>query len=1203
MRPDSLPQPLDNDSSNAILELNIQTTYRDSPMPPVISTRLTQSVAQLTTNPHDDELRWRKLAREQTNPENIQDLAQFLRNTQPPVIVDPSRPKTLRPGSSSRWSMQAFLNTQSKKAKRRKSAPLRVTTDVIGKPHDFVHVSIGERPALVDRQSFSAFSSASKQKLHISLPPPPIFVEPAWPERRSSMENLRSQKGPGSESPVPISPRDTSGKQSRLSMLSTPSVPDRLSQLSYLKDYGDVLRFLDSGSPTENVEITNRPSWKTVEQPKIQSHTTRTPSPVTPPVETSTAIEPLWEGNKALESPHKDSTFATPPIIPPRTASRFMTSYVEESRPHPESTRKPSIVLRTFPPQPKVPKINHVSFCDEITKFPVTTVSAETKKARRPSKLKLVKSASCLDVPKRSPLPESPGLPAMLASMTFPSPPESRASRAFGRHTSSPTSTLPTPLTTPLSAPISEQPLGTSAFEASGVSESLRPALRSYQSDNGLESLYARNRDGGHAWPFKAANTNVSSDVEPLGTSACEIDVDRDDTPKESESYASVGEAGPEAGPDHWKDASSVPDDSLNIIPRAEETGFESRDVEMHRSEIDNRLPREEPTEPLNLADDMNLDESKLVLKQCLGRSITSETTKRANCEKIDIGSMPNLRQKPPKPIQNLAERRMARKTKLKEMLTKETKPSAHGLKLSKPITSLSDAVDSPVLGWFSQNVPEIPKCSPLSHWRSSLAETPISTDVEISEETEPHAHQKASSVKLSPIQIQSPGKTYSSKDSPESRTYHSARSSESSLCSFKTASMHTSWEKGEGIGNARDDFDHPSDAPVASIEAASAPKPERAQAEGLTNDLSTMPIAPELTLSSIMTVVSLSNYSPSEARSSQSARATSPPSPSPLPSISRQGSSSIRTKRGSTLRPLSLLIQSPLPVTSSPAASLKRQESVRADGKPLLRHRPIPIRVAKSLAESPTQHIPEAGRENLPNLLTPPTSPKPRSKSSRMSVPPLVCGGIPEQPMVEEAPSLASSRSRSQPMSIEEENEFLQAHQRETARAWRLAALKERIRLGKATMETELEALNSPKLKDDKEKKEDTESSERSSLGSSGQDESDDTTNDSQPESPAPEIRPKSTKRSTYSQGLNPPLPKNKHTRSPAIGCREDLQLDAAKSSDEWMGAIMPLLENMNRMLREMKEDDIGQELGRKMKHLSAAIADISKEQQDTGY
>ncbi|KAH8177881.1 hypothetical protein LIA77_02963 [Sarocladium implicatum] len=1065
----------------------------------------------------------------QIDTETLQHLARFLQSSEPPITDIAAietgaawkRPRQRSPRRK-RWSVQSLRI--GKAAKSRKQAASRLSRDVIGYPYNLVHTTLaGEKQELID------LASARKKLGHRSSAPPrpprPSIIEPGWPLRTSSMQDL-AQPSVGGFNIDPerlLLQPETEREQNRLSV--GPADSPRSSRASYLWMYGDVLRFLNTSPGTEKDDPISGTRPALTVQPNA-AQAVDEPRPVI------RIPGPLADTNTESAQLPTPIEVASPSVTPPkvhlRTASKAgslsssnisglsdpaISKPLPALRPFPsKATATPTVILT----QDKAPVLSSSRSSPSLSR-----PKSPAKKIKRPANIAAVASSASLNVDVPTPWPESPGFPAMLGAMTFPSPPESVASPLSIRSSPSSADLLASLPSSPLAQHDSEptwQPLGIDASEA--VSQEL---------GNDEQQSNLGNQDGEETLIHKSQPT-VSIDILAEATKVDEqpmTDLVNGingignalgiSSPVAAEASIPEPTTDPSASPHAL--STDEPSPSLkNVVPspvREKLGSHVSTQVAVYESH--SRGPRPTQEQPhLSKAQLDKVTESTFKPNKAHSMTGASESGTSSGTPSGSRSQTPNSSSTltdNPTPAQGLAERRMARRAKVKALINKRASLSRPpNLQVTDPATLLSDAVDSPVLGWFSPHAPKEQVSDRQS--QHPLAEELVTTPTEVVQgaKSPERAPTRSSRSRGHASHKSNGGASYKS---GSSRAYHSAHSSESSLCSFITASMN---------GGEPDEEECDEENPRSRT--------------------------PEFTLSSVTVLLDLANSPPKAQR------------PQTFSAFSTQ-SSSKKAKRASALRPLSLLTLDSTPRTTSPAASSPTNES-----KPAVRHRPIPIRISRDIPErcaSPATR--KSNRKSFPSVLTPPLSPDLLSPSLRTNHTAAARAarleesfGLNPLDMIPKEPDVA-------PMTREEETAFLRNYQQETARAWRLAALRKRISSGRTEMEQDISNLNN-------------DTQPEADLSEEPSPETDTYTDENQeldpPDSPAPELKPKSSKRQLAQEALPASVHLFKHSRQNALGSIADFEVRHEKNSDDWVSAMMPLLDNMNRMLRDMQMTNV---------------------------
>jgi hypothetical protein len=336
----------------------------------------------------------------------------------------------------------------------------------------------------------------------------------------------------------------------------------------------------------------------------------------------------------------------------------------------------------------------------------------------------------------------------------------------------------------------------------------------------------------------------------------------------------------------------------------------------------------------------------------------------------------------------------------------------------------------------------------------------------------------------------------------------------------------------------------------------------------------------------------------------------------------------SIETSAPSTpsttaLRPLSLLNHGVSPPIPPPRLS------IRSEGKASVRQRPLPIKIATGT---------KPNRKSVPNMPTPPLSAESPASLRRMSLPTQkVLPQTTSHPWARQ--SLVSSLPDTSPSSREKETQWLLAHQRETAQEWRLAALKERTRLERLAEEKEAVTLEENEEEEaeeeDDEEEEEPEKSEMprtlrernssrsiasSTTKTNNRKDTLDLLNTNAARTNSGPASVKSDDGTASRSGTVSPMVAEEDAVAPAPQPQAPSTLDPSieerlkrleRNGDVWLSVVMPLLQDMNRMLRDLKRESVGEDMTMKIMDsaLAAGLASVptlaaaaNKEEQKQG-
>jgi hypothetical protein len=155
-------------------------------------------------------------------------------------------------------------------------------------------------------------------------------------------------------------------------------------------------------------------------------------------------------------------------------------------------------------------------------------------------------------------------------------------------------------------------------------------------------------------------------------------------------------------------------------------------------------------------------------------------------------------------------------------------------------------------------------------------------------------------------------------------------------------------------------------------------------------------------------------------------------------------------------------------------------------------------------------------------------------------------------------------------------QTEWLRAHQRETAKEWRVAALRERTRLERLAMEKDAATLVGEIL-DERDEEEAEEGEDKAEV--------------------TRQLRERNSSRSIASSTTK--LNNRKDTLDVLNNAAEDNDDDKShdkpesidkaieerlsrleKNGDAWLAVVMPLLQDMNQMLRDLRRESVGQDV-----------------------
>ncbi|KFH44286.1 hypothetical protein ACRE_049380 [Hapsidospora chrysogenum ATCC 11550] len=670
------------------------------------------------------------MAREQVDRETLRDLAQFFRNTRPPTSNHPSSAENCfgksASGENKRWSLRSLRRSNKGKARssslqRRDSTVLKTTA--AGHPYMAISVpdvsGTGERrPSLQSRRSAlqqsqmtPVFGASEKES---PQPGSSGGVQRAASMSSANTQAFRSERSSRTGDLAAVVSRSSSRLEKNPYQLSIRVSTAEPGVRSFLKLVDEWLeeQNSDSGSQISAQEkrITSpahktKPSVVTLLSPVASElsgddHDASTPAIKADPTTQSSSSSPN-------PNPTTDPLNSCPATPPPA---------------HSQNSSFPSVVLRPHSagtscatsPQSHNGKAQQPSMFPNI-RHPVRTTSRFSNMQKKPADVSVNRT---LAVPETEIQPDSPGFPNMLAAMTFPSPPESirshSASNSISYTNPSPHGSLATPPSTGCSSVMSP----TLSNLDQRIMRPARPPLKHHKSDGAFESSYMSPRsfagradtaEGGSVvstvaqatpsnqeTPLPTANnalcpgtsSHEQSGPEPERSLSHETS-SRDETKSQRQSIVSTIDSSEQSVTVSDRHRYSLHSDTTaaSDMTATDETYWKQHGT-FHDS-----------SESLNRSVDRRRSETA-----CSTRSVSSAGTSSTTA--------------------SLAERRMARRARVREKLQRDLDASkANGLKINRP-GLVGDSVDSPVLGWF----PHISTGAPHASRKASRGSSPLAT-------------------------------------------------------------------------------------------------------------------------------------------------------------------------------------------------------------------------------------------------------------------------------------------------------------------------------------------------------------------------------------------------------------------------------------------------------------------------------------------
>ncbi|VUC35252.1 unnamed protein product [Clonostachys rosea] len=657
----------------------------------------------------DLESAFRDIAREQVDRESLRELAQFLRNTGPPAA--PNTPLVEDcfgrngPGENRRWSIRSLRagNRGSKMQQRPVSLNLgdSATRRTTAAGHSYFAISVPAPPAapsVSNRRASLQSRLSAIQKSHLVSRLSAIDTESLAP--RSSYD-LHSPKSHTSSNTQKFLDRNTTKAGDVAAVVSRhPSQQDpnsfRLSIKVTTADRGvkSFMRLVDEWleiqhgedvSPNNKSASVNGSNHQAEDSGVVVLSALGPSSPPAPKIEVRPSPSPTEEREPPVELP------TTPPIDAKKMSFPDATNI-----PH-GGLQGTDASSATSPRSPESSK---------LSAFP-NTQSSKMTSPKSPKPLKKpgnIMVKSMLEVPQGPNLfPESPGFPNMLAAMSFPSPPESIRSHSASNSISSTGPTTP-----PSLGPLSKHSPRSNLDQR--LMQPERPPLRQSKSESATHPLYMSTHHGtlpphlsrGRSFvdepSFHSAHVSGNMSV-PKRTSSKK---DR----RSSQESVDLTESDP-----HRQSTVSTVDSSL---PSAIMSDNHRHSIGSVTSVTSGVTERTEVTEKIGRGSNRDSIESFSETRLPFRSQRSSMTGSLRSFSSAGTSATAT----------SLAERRMARRNKVREKLQRDleaTKPN-----LQVPHDSMADIVDSPVLGWFPHHAPtrkgqQVP--SPLAQQSSNSTE------------------------------------------------------------------------------------------------------------------------------------------------------------------------------------------------------------------------------------------------------------------------------------------------------------------------------------------------------------------------------------------------------------------------------------------------------------------------------------------------
>ncbi|KAJ1335933.1 hypothetical protein MN608_02677 [Microdochium nivale] len=1074
----------------------------------------------LTLSNTEDDLR--DIAREQVDPQALQELAEFLRTTGPRSSSAQYRHDECfrvpaNGANAKRWSFQTLKNRRPK-TDRPSMPPLTESAKpgTTTKGNHYLAIEVPD-PDVVDgpwgRSQYPVYAADS-------LVQPERPQSPSWPARVSSRGALS-----------PTSPMEPSYPTK-----SPPSFPKSVDQSSAKSsDLAELNKTLERHLLANTDNDTYDDEQDQDQETGIVSIRPRTTAATVPNLLQESALSlrqsllPSGGGGPKINTETHDAT-SRPSVSPGIDIANFRlrSAVTPPCMAHLQAQSFPELRIDSPDESAAFPVRLHKR---GLSAFPQTltspTESPTSPRRARPSNIAV---GASLMVPKETILPDSPGFPTMLAAMTFPSPPRSTGSNSptssiysAGSRPSSPQAVGP-PLIRPRNSSLRSKTSQTLSMDEvvmqssqkTGPAENCRVLLerpeivRSRTAPQSLttpvDTKIDEEVEPNHEAQTPAAVSAIKAidgvELLPRPRTSSSVSTTKPDRCESSGSFYTADES-------HTSQRNSTSSYTLDFENVHRFPGTMDDPYDLSRPNISYRQSTitDDSYRQSGMTISSNRQSTRSDITAATDLSIASQdkvekhTEHPVSQEELSTELTPNYGRKPsiadsfdsnnddnsclsersgtPSSLhssitedeshpKSILERRLARKTKVREYKQKD---------LASVRTSLlnpsgdNGAFDSPVLGWFPQNTAKSKRIS--SSGPSPLARGTVST---------------ASSGATTPTTPTTPTRA----DRGGKRQATDSQS--------------------------RNDSRQPPDTAPRVVEPVAA----QDWTVSPVMVLESTPVCPEETYN----------------RLSRPDTETSNLSLSPLIIIaSVTGQSPQSPKRASPLRPLSLL-------TFDPAPILPARSALRLKIKP---QRPLPIKIARQPVPAIFGYREQRNiRHSMSAVPTPPISPETRS-SMRMSVP---VQALPTPPASSSAEmsfdriSLQRRREKQMTQHKErQENEWLKAHQKDRELEWRISAMKERLRREKMEKDKESADLAASS----------NEQPQSTSTGScaateGGQYDRSESTNDS-----------------------------NGNTNDKKISTEVEQRLERLeKSGDAYLRIMVPLLENMNRTLTEMRKDGI---------------------------
>ena len=1155
-RPHPVQDGVTPSNSNSNNPGSVAAARTRSPVPRAVSIPNLQSGAVINTNStfldlrdsilvdEEAEAAFRDIAREQIDAATLRELARFFRTTEPPSRAPSfdvggndclgTSAMTMR-GDRRRWSIQSL---RKRRGRRTTSLTVQLPETAVPKTtsagHSYIAISVGEEGGVPAKKN-SDIAGRRLSQLRLSIP------------RHGRLSNLT------------------------MSGLTIPN------ELEWLKD-AEAMREQQEEEEAAEKQTVRSQSTGPKDMPQSPTITVVTP-PSTEPMTPLTALSshpphpPIPERPPSAERPPPRQMMilseAGSPVMPlkasPESKISFNippTSPTESQRPSSSSSAPPKLLahrrqLSAFPnTSPKSSSSRRSA--SPRSPSPISSLkrgqNPQLQKQQiqnqghlqhpQPKKPANIVVKGRLEVPQTNQLPDSPGFPTMLAAMTFPSPPETSPVHSPSNSISSLGSARPvSPTVTAAAAAATARRTSSRAMLESSLDQRVmqpqqdstqpaRPPLRKYRSDGGPLLAFTSQKSIASSvgtYHGDAAELAVAQTAEICGHPSSSSAAAAEETTPQETTTTTIPVV--EETQTRLSDC-ATDSEQFETASESYRHSLKSDTTETSVSTATSGVRGRERERSSESMDILQRKRSSRLHRQSW-TSVTDDDDRRTaaeseRSERSSIMSASSSGTVKTSTSSSVAasDRRMARKAKIREKFQRD-------LNATKASTAAPRHPDQPAATVFMDSVD-----SPvLGRFPQSAAGGAL-----------PLRARRTSVPGPSPLAAQSA----SDSDEQESWSRHvSRRSSAHDIAQLIPHTVHE-------------------DA------ASASPTTPRAPVNAENEDAEKGAETPRaLTFTSVMVVASIETSAPS-------------------------------TPSTTALRPLSLLNHGVSPPIPPPRLSL------RSEGKASVRQRPLPIKIATGT---------KPNRKSVPNMPTPPLSAESPASLRRMSLPTQkVLPQTTSHPWARQ--SLVSSLPDTSPSSREKETQWLLAHQRETAQEWRLAALKERTRLERlaeekeaATLEENEEEAEEEEDDDDNDEEEVPEKSEvprtlrernssrsiaSSTTKTNNRKDTLDLLNTNAARTNSGPASVKSDDGTASRSGTASPMvteedaavspapqPQPASTLDPSI---EERLKRLERNGDVWLSVVMPLLQDMNRMLRDLKRESVGEDMT--MKIMDSALA-----------